>query len=257
MKTDCIMLLDSGYGGMNLLALCAMLMPDQNFLYVMDDANCPYGNKTKEEIETIVTELVTREVASNACIKLVVLACNTATACAADKLRSFCTRPVVGIEPATKPALKSSNETDKILVLCTHLTRKYAKSIIMAEKQAPDKLLFYTSPRLAKMIDTNITHLDDLLPWLSKALDPYKYENITKVVLGCTHYSFLQPQIQILLGHKVVFYPSENATAVQAMRLAQQNNLTGSGQITFRSTGNVRVKKMKQVYAEHFAHLFD
>lgn len=234
-----------------MLSLCKQLMPDQNFLYIMDDANAPYGSKQKEEIESIILELVTREIASNPNIKMVVLACNTATACAIQKLRQYSTVPIVGIEPATKPALEHCSKNDKILVLSTPLTQRYAKSIQTAKKTSPEKLLFFTPEKLAKAIDNNITHLDDLLPWLHDILEPYKHKCVKHVVLGCTHYAYLQKQISAVLGD-VRFHLSEQATAMQACRVARNLNLSGAAKLEFRSTGKVRRKKMKLVFEEFF-----
>jgi len=253
-NNDLILVLDSGYGGMHVLNLCKEKMPEQNFIFLMDDKNCPYGNKTKGEVETIVVNNIVKEIENNSNIKMVILACNTATACAIEELRKNVSLPVVGIEPALKPALDNLEKNDNILVLCTPLTKKYAKSVYQAEKQVPNKLHYYCNSSLASLIDKNISCLDDILPWLSNELEYFKQHKITRVVLGCTHYTYLQNQIEMVLGN-VKFYLSESATAEQARRVCEKTGLNGNGRIYFKSTGKIRSKKMQRVFDEHFRNI--
>ena len=181
---------------------------------------------------------------------MVVIACNTATACAINELRNILAMPVVGIEPAIKPALKNLEEFDKILVLCTPLTRKYAKSL-NAYHKFDEKILYYCNNHLAPLIDKNIENLDNLLLYLSAEMSFYRMQKITKLVLGCTHYSFLVPQLKSVFGNVQIFL-SEESTCENAIKICEENCLSGNGEMVFKCTGKVSGKKMQMVFEKRF-----
>ncbi|MBS7263488.1 MAG: glutamate racemase, partial [Eubacteriales bacterium] len=122
---------DSGIGGVSVLKQCLSLMPRENYIFFGDDAHCPYGEKTNREIVKLTEKAV--EYLVDRGVKAVVIACNTATAAAIETVRSLFAIPIVGIEPAVKPALEQTAE-GRVLVMATPATVRQKKFMMLVEK---------------------------------------------------------------------------------------------------------------------------
>ena len=186
-----ILVFDSGIGGLSTLCSLKEEMPNEDFVYVADFLNSPYGNKTKREIEKVVTLSLKR------CVekfkpKCVVVACNTATAVCINHLRKSFFIPVFGCEPAVKMAKKSGKQ--KILVLCTRATKKYSRFL-----KEFDDITIFSPNKLAGMIDDNFFARDQIVSYLQKSLKNFE-NKFDAVVLGCTHYCLFKKDIENILG---------------------------------------------------------
>ena len=192
---------DSGVGGLSIWAALVDLMPDESFIYFADIKNCPYGSQSKEAIQklslNIINWLIERD------CKLIVIACNTATAAGIDVFRQHSKVPIIGVEPAIKLAAKQT-KTGSVGVLATEGTLK-------------SELFNNTTNRFASHIDVivQIGHglvtlvesgdLDSNLAetTLRKFIEPMMKKNVDQVVLGCTHYPFLIPLIDKITKKEV------------------------------------------------------
>lgn len=182
-----ILVLDSGNGGMFTLNKLRKVLPNENFIFLKDDVNCPYGKKRKNALKKISKKIIDY-VIKNYNIKAIVLACNTLSACVFDFLKKqFCNYPILKVEPRL-PKIK-----EKYLILCTNATKKYNKNIKFVKKLKNVYLCSFCD--LAKKIDENMQNLSILEPFLMEKLKKYAKLKIDRVVLGCTHYNYIKPQI--------------------------------------------------------------
>ncbi|MBQ7452679.1 MAG: glutamate racemase [Clostridia bacterium] len=196
------MFIDSGIGGLSTLAQCLKLCPTLSFVYIADTKNAPYGNRDSAKVASIIKKLISRELSKNN-IGLVVLACNTATACAIDELRTQTDIHIIGIEPAILPAINSTN--GKILVLATPLTCMQPRFEALCKPFA-DRLIISPQPTLASLIEAYIAdktpqNLEPIIKVLKLSIKTNP--NFSAVVLGCTHYSLIKEIIQSVMNAPV------------------------------------------------------
>lgn len=180
---------DSGKGGTSVLREIKKLLPDEEYYYLADSKNCPYGDKTDEELYTIVTNNV--EFLRDWGAKIIVIACNTATTKCIDKLRKdFKDLIFVGTEPAVKLAV--STGAKNILILATPGTIKSERlATLLKENQKPGQsITLLPCPGLADAIE----HDKGVDAKLNELLKNAEQPDV--VVLGCTHYSLIKDKIQ-------------------------------------------------------------
>lgn len=191
--------LDSGVGGLSVLREALALMPNENYLYYADTDNTPYGTKTKEEVKKLVFNAV--EFLTSKKIKALVIACNTATSASVEDLRRKYDFPIIGMEPAVKPAVaKSLNGGKRVLVLSTALTLKEEKFQNLVTRVDPGHIVDgLAAPRLVEFAERLIfdgpeveSYFRELLPW--DRIDSYG-----TMVLGCTHFPFFRKALARIL----------------------------------------------------------
>ena len=177
---------DSGIGGLNLLAECARRIHYADFTYFADNYNMPYGALDAEELFYKVDKIFERIAATDP--QAAVIACNTVTATCAKQLRAKYSFPIVGVEPAIKPAAISGG---KSLVLATPATAVSRSIAILMEKYGNGNIQVVACPNLARYIEHNIFNIDEteIVKMLPKC-------SPDSVVLGCTHYSFVKNIIE-------------------------------------------------------------
>lgn len=217
-RTDYILVADSGEGGKYTLNRLKQRLPNENFIYFQDSKNAPYGNKSKRKLTKIATNNM-RKLLKDYSIKLVVLACNTMSSVVIDSLRrTFIETVFVTIEPVIN---SSDIET---LVLCTSLTKKFNRRLKAVRKNP--KIKVYGFKTLAKKIDDNMKNLNALQPYISKKLKKYKKFEIKNVVLGCTHYNYIKPQISTALNSRdLTFTEGSEHTAEQTVSALKAINM--------------------------------
>ena len=232
---------DSGVGGLSVLREVRLQLPAENLLYIADQAHVPYGLRTREEVldysEGIVRFLLKEKV------KLVIIACNTASAVALKALRkTYPSLPFVGMEPAVKPAAEETS-TGIVGVLATPATFQGALYASTVERFAKGvKIIPDTCPGLVELIEEGKIDHPETRGILKNALDPMLENGVDEVVMGCTHYPFVIPLIQEIVGDDVQVIDPAPAVARQAERLLSQYDLltngAESGQTTFLTTGD-------------------
>lgn len=215
-----IAVFDSGVGGISVLKELVRQMPNEDFLFFGDSLHAPYGTKTKEEVRELTIEATKRFMKQGA--KGVTIACNTATSAAVRVLREmYPDFPIVGIEPALKPAVLHC-PGEKVLVLATPMTireEKFHKLLNQYEKDA--FVIPLPAPGLMEFVEEGKTDSIELMEFLDKLLDPYKEgkpDEVSGVVLGCTHYPFVADSISKVLGNKARIFDGAEGTAREMKR---------------------------------------
>ncbi|MBL0251250.1 MAG: glutamate racemase [Polaromonas sp.] len=238
---------DSGIGGLSILKALRAELPHESFIYIADSGNAPYGEKG----DAFVIErsrAITRTLINDYGVKAMVVACNTATAAAAKVLRDeFPKLPLVGVEPALKPAIRLS-QTRKIGVIATRGTLESAKFAALKESLA-DQADFIIQPcdGLASAIEAqDTTKIIALLASYMPAIGQFGIENcnVDTLVLGCTHYPFISQLLRQYTGDAVHIIDTGEPVALHTKRiLANLNQLTDetqTGRLQLLSTGPAR-----------------
>lgn len=224
-----IAVFDSGMGGVSVLRELKALMPEERYLYYGDSANAPYGTKTVEQVRTLTLERIgalhTRG------IKAAVIACNTATSAAVNELRErFADIPVIGMEPAVKPAvLAHPNST--VLVLATPLTLREKKfRSLLAHYASLAEIVPLPCPELVEFVERGELDSSAVYDYLERMLGVYRGK-AAAAVLGCTHFPFVRRAIQTVLGPDAKLYDGGAGTARETRRqLKIRDMLSVSGQ---------------------------
>src|SRR5512143_3978777 len=209
---------DSGIGGLTVLRAIHQLMPYEPLLYLADQAHVPYGPRPLEEVRHY-SRVITRFLLDQGC-RLIVVACNTASAAALKHLRrTFPDIPFVGMEPAVKPAAEHTH-SGVVGVLATPATFQGELYASVVERFGQGvRLLQHTCPGLVTQIENGALDSAETRRILEEALLPMLDQGIDTVVLGCTHYPFVIPLIQQITGPGVRVIDPAPAVARQAQRL--------------------------------------
>jgi glutamate racemase len=236
---------DSGVGGLSILRGLRSELPAEDFTYLADSGFAPYG----ERDDSFVVErarAVAQRLLDDHAIKALVIACNTATAAAIHLLREELPGlPIVGVEPALKPAL-ALTRTGRIGVMATRGTLASAKFALLHEAlQGQAEFLLQACDSLADAIESHDqARIADLCARYTGALGRFGSESgaIDTLVLGCTHYPFAQQQLQVLVGDAVRMVETGQPVARQTRRLLEARGLfkpDGAGSVSFLSTGDL------------------
>ena len=221
---------DSGIGGTCILNAFRKLCPDEETVYIADSKNCPYGNKPAEEIIRLSEANVKKLLKKNC--KMIVIACNTATAAAIDYLRAkYPQVPFVGLEPAVKPAALRS-KTGVVGVLATAGTfhgrlynetkAKFAKNVTVLAVQADEFVTEVEKLRGLAVERLRGARAERIEKMVRLRIEPLLKAGADKIVLGCTHFPHLKPVIEkVCAGRAEVIDPSE-AVARQAKRILEK-----------------------------------
>ncbi len=226
---------DSGVGGLSVLAEMRRLLPREHFIFYGDNANAPYGLKDEGEIVRLTLAAV--DILLSTDIKALVLACNTATSAAAPALRARLNIPVIGMEPALKPA-QALRHGGKILVMATPATLKLPKfgdlMRLYGEGAVPVPVR-----GLVERIERGEVSGPETEDLLRETLSPHLREPVDAVVLGCTHYIFAKEAIRKAVGPDARLVDGNLGTARQlARRLEGQMRQEGEGSVTLLTSGD-------------------
>lgn len=232
---------DSGVGGLSVLRALIEQLPEESLVYVADQAHVPYGPRSLEQVRHFSEGIVRFLLGKGA--KIVVVACNSASAAALTHLRAtFPNVPFVGMEPAVKPAAEKT-QTGVVGVLATPATFQGALFASVVERFAAGvTLLKDTCPGLVERIEAGDLAGLQTRAILSSALAPMMAQGIDTVVLACTHFPFVIPLIQEIVGDKVRVIDPAPAVARQTMHLLEANGIRhghdGPRRIEFYTTGS-------------------
>jgi glutamate racemase len=231
---------DSGLGGLSVAQEIRALLPNESVLYAADHAYCPYGVRPADEIRAR-THIIAEELLRRG-IKLLVVACNTACAVALDDLRRELPIPVVGVEPAVKPAVQVTR-TGRVAVLATARTVSSPRLSGLITRFAHDTVVYTVpAPALVELVEAGETSgvTVDIALWA--LLHPYLDRHVDAVVLGCTHFPFLRAAIERLVGSEIKVIDSGAAVARHTRDVLKATDLlaVADTQATFEivSTGN-------------------
>ncbi len=229
---------DSGVGGITVLKEALSLMPGEDYIYYADTANIPYGTRSREDVSSCVNRAV--EFIAGLGVDALVIACNTATSIAIEDLRCSYDFPILGMEPAVKPAIEK-NSGKRILVAATPLTLKEEKfhdllcrtdhSHIVDPMPAPELVTFAEN----FMFDKSV-----IVSYLKDKMKNLKIDEYGTVVLGCTHFPFFRDAFREVFSHGTSIIDGSGGTVRYLQNILTERGLlkgNGRGNIAFYSSG--------------------
>lgn len=229
MSSRAVGFFDSGLGGLCILEAFKRVCPSESTVYVADSANCPYGNRSAEEIIAL-SDANAKKLLDAGC-KMIVVACNTASAVALEFLRSkYSGVPFVGIEPAIKPAAMES-KTGVVGVLATAGTfggrlynetkAKFAKNVTVIATVADE---------FVDLVEKGATSGDEAERIVRRKIEPLIAAGCDKIVLGCTHFPHLGPLIEKVAAGRAEIVEPSRAVALRAKSVLEERGLANAGE---------------------------
>ena len=224
---------DSGIGGVTVLRELIKILPNEDYLYYSDTINNPYGDKSNEEIINISDKVVNYLI--NQGCKIIVIACNTASAISKDYLRNKYSIPIIAIEPAYK-----SVDNESTLVMATNATINSDKFKKLFNTYDNHNTVLLSCSGLAVLIEAG--NKDKIINYLEDKIG--KYKGVKNVVLGCTHYPLIKEEITKVLG-SVNFYDGSVGVSKHTKEVLEEKNLlsNNTGKITFIDSSNNKEKE--------------
>jgi glutamate racemase len=217
---------DSGVGGLSVMKKAIEFMPWEDYVYFGDSRNAPYGTKTVDEVKELTFNAA--EFLIKQGVKAIVIACNTATSAAIDDLRAHYKEiPIIGIEPALKPAVELSDD-GKIIIMATPMTLAEKKFKKLMDRYAEEAdIIPLPCAGLVELIESGVTEGDELIQFLENKFQDIDKDTISAVVLGCTHYPFVKKAISKVLGEKAILIDGSEGTAKELRRRLGKNGILG------------------------------
>lgn len=225
---------DSGMGGLTVLKTALDILPNEDFVYLGDSNNAPYGIKSKEKVI---------ELSDNICemfinkydVKAIVIACNTATSVAVDILRKKYNIPIIGMEPAIKPAIENNNG-GKIVVLATEMTLKEKKFNDLITQYNQNNIITKVPctklVEIVENIDFNEIRLNHIIDECLENVD-----NIESIVLGCTHFIFIKEFLKKKFNKKISIYDGNEGTIINLKNILEDKKLRN----TINNHGKIKI----------------
>ncbi len=227
---------DSGVGGISVLNESLIVLPNEDFVYFGDSSNAPYGTRDVNEVRKLTFNAV--DFLLNKGAKAIVIACNTATSAAIDTLREkYKDIPIIGIEPALKPAVEVS-EGKSIIIMATPMTLAEKKFSNLMEKYNKEvDIIPLPCAGLVELIEDGIIEGAEIQSYLESKFKEFMHLDIASIVLGCTHYPFIKKQLIQIVGEKTVIIDGSVGTVNQLKRKLTRNNLLNDK----KTKGNVTI----------------
>ncbi|WP_340689681.1 glutamate racemase [Enterococcus ureilyticus] len=244
---EAIGFIDSGVGGLTVIKEALRQLPNERLIYLGDTARCPYGPRPGEQVIQFTWEMTHFLLEKN--IKMLVIACNTATAVALDEIKAKLDIPVVGvILPGTRAALKAT-ENNRIGVIGTSGTIKSHAYEAALKRKAPNTIITSLAcPKFVPIVESNESHSSVAKKVVSETLGQLQLKKLDTLILGCTHYPILRPLIQNVMGSKVKLIDSGAETVSEVSMLLDYFDIANSPQFKnepneFFTTGSAKMFK--------------
>lgn len=253
--------MDSGLGGISVLREIVKILPHEDIVFFGDSKNAPYGERGENEVRRLTSNAV-KYLVDERNVKAVVLACNTATSCAAEFLRDkYSDMIIVGIEPALKPALQDAGPDDATLILATSATLKGQKlHDHLNGYDGPVDIYLLEAPGIVHLVEEKKENSDEMREYLKGILLPFRKTKrgvripIRSIVLGCTHFPFAKEAIAEVMGYPVDFYDGAGGTARQLKRRLEaeglRNDQTESGRIILENSAGQELAEREKYLLE-------
>ncbi len=229
---------DSGVGGITVLHEALRQLPNENYIYYADTEHVPYGTKNKEDVKRYILEAV--ELMSQVGIKALVVACNTATSIAISDLRRIYGFPILGMEPAVKPALEK-NCSKRIMVTATPLTLREEKYQNLVSRLGQAHIVDGVAlPELVEYAEEYVFDEETIVRYLRSKLSAYDLSQYGTVVLGCTHFPFYKDCIAQLFAQGTNIIDGSVGTVKYLKSILQEKGTLcheGQGDVHFYSSG--------------------
>ncbi len=237
--------IDSGVGGLTVVKEALKQLPNENILYVGDTARCPYGPRPAEQVIQFTWEMTNHLVAQG--IKMLVIACNTATAVALEEIKATLDIPVIGvILPGTRAAVKQTKNQHVGVIGTLGTVKSGAYETALKEKAPELSVTSLACPKFVSVVESNEYHSSVAKKIVAETLAPLTTKNIDTLILGCTHYPLLRPIIQNVMGEQVQMIDSGAETVGEVSMLLDYFNLSNSPQsgrtlCKFYTTGSAKL----------------
>ena len=215
---------DSGVGGISVLKESLKILPKEDFVYFGDSINAPYGTKDVNEVKKLTFNAV--DFLLDKGVKVVVIACNTATSAAIDALRDkYKDIPIIGIEPALKPAVEISRGKS-VIIMATPMTLAEKKfSDLMEQYKSEVNMISLPCAGLVELIENGIIEGDQIQDYLRDKFKGFIKMDIASIVLGCTHYPFIKDELIKVVGERTIIIDGSIGTVNQLKRQLTYSNI--------------------------------
>ena len=229
--------LDSGIGGLSVLHNILLRKPTGDYLYYADSDNAPYGEKSEEEVCALVSAGVDFLIGQGA--EAVVLACNTATSVAARRLRAVHSIPIVGMEPAVKPAV-TFHGGGRVLVTGTPVTIRGERLADLIDTVDRERLTEKLAlPELVRMAEERRFDTRAAADYIRRELADGSPEAYSAVVLGCTHFNYFKDAFRLVFPESTAIVDGNDGTVSQLIRRVGEESLVGGGSVTYYRSGRL------------------
>jgi len=236
-KNNPIGFFDSGVGGLSVMKEAISIMPNEDFIYFGDSKNAPYGTKELDEVKKLTLDAVDFLLDKN--VKAVVVACNTATSAAIDDIRDkYKNIAIIGIEPALKPAVELKRKGN-IIIMATPMTlkEKKFKCLMNKYKSETNNIVSLPCAGLVEFIEQGVIDGEELETYLKEKFESNLKNDISAVVLGCTHYPFIKKALSNIIGDGVPLIDGGLGTSHELKRKLIEKNLSNDS----KEKGNITI----------------
>jgi len=248
MNNNPIGIFDSGIGGLTVLSKIIEILQNEKYIYYADKDNVQYGTKPKEEIKRYIKEAIEFLISKN--VKAIVIACNTATSIAIKELRETYAIPIIGIEPAVKPAVENREEK-RVLIMATPTTIKEEKLKYLLEKlDAKEYVDLVAMPRLVEFAEKGDFDSDDVKEYIEEQLKKIDLDNYSELVLGCTHFPFFKNTLSKVFPKDTHIIDGSLGVANRLKNVLKENNLIGNNQLEIEYYYSGRLAENKKILDE-------
>lgn len=230
MKGNYIGVFDSGLGGLSVLSELTKVLPDENYIYIGDSKYAPYGEKTRKELAERCFSILDflDKISEDMQLKAVVVACNTATSAAINDMREKYDFPIIGIEPALKPACHGKSKQN-VIVMATPFTLKETKfEKLMSDYSETNKIIKLPCPKLVEIIEEGKLNDEQLV--IETLMEYFKQididiDEIDSIVLGCTHFIFYKQHIRKIISDHTEIIDGNRGTALHLKDVLSKKDL--------------------------------
>lgn len=224
---------DSGIGGITLLHQAMISLPNEKYIFYADVDHVPYGIRTKDEVIGFVDEVIQFMVLHNC--KAVVIACNTATSVAVEAMRKKYNIPIIGIEPAVKPAVENS-EGKRVMVIATPLTVQEKKLKKLVDRVDDSHLVDLVAlPRLVEFAERGEFESQEVFEYIKSELSEYDLSKYGELVLGCTHFNYFKEIYLKIWPEPVRMVDGSEGTIRQLARVLEDKGLLNAPYMNVKS----------------------
>jgi glutamate racemase len=233
---------DSGVGGLTVLHECLVSLPHEDYVYLGDTVNFPYGSKDLQEVRRLAFAATQRLVGLG--VKLIVVACNSATAAALSQLQASFSTPIVGVVMPGARAAMQATRTRRIGIMATEATvRSQAYQMALHSLDAGLEVFAVECPRLAPLIQNGDVFSEEVEAAARECVAPLKAANVDTVILGCTHYPLIARMLRRLLGPNVSLIDSAEEIAREVGEIIMRKGIGNSegreGDYRFLASGDL------------------
>ena len=220
---------DSGIGGISVLKKIIQVLPKEKYIYYADTDNVPYGTKPKEDVKQYINKAIEFLISKD--VKAIVIACNTATSIAVKDLRSKYTIPIIGIEPAAKPAVENRGEK-RVLIMATPTTIREEKLKYLLEKlNAQEEVDLIAMPKLVEFAEKEDFNSKEVEDYIRNQLKEYNLEAYSELVLGCTHFPFFKELLSKIFPKETQIIDGSIGVANRLKNVLSEKELLGNNKL--------------------------